>query len=251
MPTNTPSMAKQIEDKALEILKRSPDGIRYTDLLKAVQLSIPSANYNHIRGTIWNLDAKKPKEVYKASKGLFRHTSFRDTLIGENAQVPALSRIKEEDFYQPFADWLVRELSECTKAIPLGGKFFEDKWGTPDVIGIERSLENDIIKHPIEIVSAEIKVDTQPQSLITAFGQACAYGAFSHKTYIVIPENSSKVDQDRLESLCLIFGIGLIFFDSQSNQDPDFRIRVRAIRHEPDMYYVNKNMREAPEELFK
>jgi len=98
------------------------------------------------------------------------------------------------------------------------------------------------------IVSAEMKTDTQ--GLITAFGQACAYKTFSHNTYIVVPRNSSEDDKSRLESLCLIFGIGLIFFDSTNTKNPDFEIRVRAQRHEPDMFYVNRYTKMVEEKLF-
>src|SRR6266849_6634974 len=55
-------------------------------------------------------------------------------------------KCKEEDFYQPFADWLVNEMEECTKAIVLGGNRFRDKWGTPDVIGKRESKRSDIIQ---------------------------------------------------------------------------------------------------------
>ena len=64
----------------------------------------------------------------------------------------------------------MNDLGECTNAIALGGRVFEDKWGTPDVIGIERSPFGELIQRQIVIVSAEIKTDTQ--GLITAFGQA-------------------------------------------------------------------------------
>ena len=43
----------------------------------------------------------------------------------------------------------------CTRAIPLGGNLFRDKWGTPDVIGKRESRISDIVKMPTEIVSAE------------------------------------------------------------------------------------------------
>ena len=49
-------------------------------------------------------------------------------------------KIKEEDFYNSFADWLVNDMEECTKAICLGGNLFKDKWGTPDVVGQTRIL---------------------------------------------------------------------------------------------------------------
>jgi hypothetical protein len=68
-----------------------------------------------------------------------------------------VSKIKEEDFYVPFANWLKNEIEDVTHAIPLGGNKFSDKWGTPDVIGKRQSMLSDIIKGPTEIVSAELK----------------------------------------------------------------------------------------------
>lgn len=157
-------------------------------------------------------------------------------------------KIKEEDFYDSFAKWLVDDLEECTKAISLGGNKFKDKWGTPDVIGVNTSRASDIIKKPTEIVSAEIKSDSN--GLITAFGQACSYRLFSHKSYIVVPKNSSGEDLGRLDGLCQIFGIGLILFDPRNVSEPNFEIRVRALRNEPDMFYVNKNLKEIEDQLF-
>ena len=151
-------------------------------------------------------------------------------------------------FYLPFADWLKTELEECTRSTPLGGNKFKDKWGTPDVIGIRESPRSDPIKFPTEIVSAEIKVDTR--DLITAFGQACSYKLFSHKCYIVIPKNSSQEDISRLDALCLIFGIGLVLFDNNNVEDPKFEIRVRPVKQEPDMFYVNKYVKLIEKELF-
>jgi len=37
----------------------------------------------------------------------------------------------------------------------------------------------------------------------------------------------------------MLFGIGLVMFDSDPNR-PEFRIRVRAQRFSPDMFYVNE-----------
>ena len=114
--------------------------------------------------------------------------------------------------------------------------------GTPDVIGIWKTRRSDFIKGEI-VVSAEIKLENSPAALITAFGQACAYKIFSHKVYLVIPKNSSEPDKSRIESLCQIFGIGLILFDASESENPQFEIRVRAIKHEPDLDYVNKYLR--------
>jgi hypothetical protein len=186
--------------------------------------------------------------VYKPARGLFRHTAFREAEPIEEKTSPLKKKVEELDFYPPFADWLVSELEECTKAIPLGGNKFKDKWGTPDVIGIRAPRKSDIIQPPTEIVAAEIKVDSK--DLISAFGQACAYKLFSHKSYIVVPRDSPEEDIARLDALGRIFGVGLILFDSETPTEPKFEIRVRATKHDPDMFYVNKSMKLVENELF-
>jgi hypothetical protein len=137
----------------------------------------------------------------------------------------------------------------CTKAIPVGGAMMKDKFGTPDVIGVYRPSYDDIIQFPMEIVSAEIKVSGD--SLITAFGQACSYKLFSHKSYIVVPKTAPQSDIDRLDSLCLIFGIGLVVFNPSSPEDPDFEIRTRTTKHDPDMFYVNEKIKRIGDQLLK
>jgi hypothetical protein len=244
------SIGEQIVQKAREIISAEAAGIRYSELARRIQEAL-GANINTINGNIWNLDVRLPEEIYKPARGIFKHTRYRqpDEISESPAiQQPAEEQIAEERFYQPFADWIVNELEECTRAIPLGGNIFRDKWGTPDVIGIRRPRESDIIKPPIEIVSAEIKLDTA--GLITAFGQACAYKLFSHRSYIVVPLQSSEADIARLDALGRIFGIGVILFDSGKPSEPAFEIRVRASRDEPDMFYVNKFLKLIEEELF-
>jgi len=86
-------------------------------------------------------------------------------------------------------------------------------------------------------VSAEIKID--PQAPVVAFGQAVAYRLFSSKTYVVMPRKLGEEDLDRLESLCMLFGVGLVLFDLDK-ASPKFTIRVRAQRYSPDMFYVNE-----------
>jgi len=235
---------EKITSKAIEILKSSPDGIRYSEMVKKIHQELPEIRVNTIHGNVYNLQVRVPKEVDKPARGLFRHVIFEE----EGKPPPVIGKIKEEDFYKPFANWLVNDLEECTKAIPLGGNRFRDKWGTPDVIGKREPRRSDIVKASTEVVSAEIKSDTR--DLITAFGQACSYKLFSHKSYIVVPKSSSQDDISKLDALCLIFGIGLILFDNSNVDEPEFEIRVRPIRHEPDMFYVNKYMRLIEKELF-
>lgn len=241
---------ESISSKAIEILKENPNGIRYSELIRKIKQEFPYIPTGTIHGTIWQLDSLKPGRVYKAARGLFRHTVFRDKEITEIKQKApkGVAKTKEEDFYQPFADWLVNELEECTKAIPLGGNKFKDKWGTPDVIGKREPRRSDIIQAPTDIISAEIKINTK--DLITAFGQACSYKLFSHESYIVIPKDASQEDIAKLDSLCLICGIGLILFDSSVIDNPQFEIRVRPIKREPDMFYTNKYIKMIEKELF-
>jgi hypothetical protein len=185
---------------------------------------------------------------------VFKGIKFRDAEVQQEASAPeevptpSPGGPAEEEFYEPFADWITNELEECTKAVPLGGNRFKDKWGTPDVVGIREPKKSDIVKPPTEIVSAEIKADRA--NLIVAFGQACAYKLYSHRSYIVVPGASQEEDIARLDVLCRTLGLGLILFDATSGSNPNFEIRVRAARHEPDMFYVNKYMKLVEDELF-
>lgn len=247
---NATKVTKRIKDKALELLDQFPDGLRYSELhakiLAADSLFMP----NTINGCIWNLDATFPDTVYKPSKGLFRLVKNKPIESGADVIVPPVitSKVREEDFYAPFADWLTNEIEDVTKAISLGGNKFRDKWGTPDVIGKREPNRSDIIKGMTEIVSAEIKTETF--QLVTAFGQACAYKLFSHKVYLVVPRQAQGEEISRLDSLCQIFGIGLVTFDAETPSFPDFRIRVRPAKYDPDLFYTNKYMALIEKELF-
>lgn len=251
------SITEQIRKIALETLENRPEGIRYSDLVREILKVNNTFKPNTINGATWDLDATYPNEIYKPDRGVFKLLKFKEIVANQPDEQPIAllpktlnkKAIKEEDFYKPFADWLVNELEECTSAIGLGGNIFKDKWGTPDVIGVRESKRSDIIQFPTEIIVGEIKTDTD--GLITAFGQACAYRIFSHKSYIVVPNNSQLEDISRLDTLCRQFGIGLILFDNQNIEAPNFEIRVRAIKSEPDMFFVNKNLKQIEDRLFK
>ena len=246
------SIGKKIKDRALSILGQYPEGIRYSDLRAKILENDNTLNPNTVSGNIWNLDSMFSNAVYKPSKGWFRLLKFKNPQEEEpkvSVCTPVTeSKIKEEDFYEPFADWLKNEIEDVTHAISLGRNRFKDKWGTPDVIGKRVAGPRDIIKGDIQIVSAEIKMETA--QLVTAFGQACAYILFSHKVYLVVPRGSQEEEVSRLDSLCQIFGIGLVTFDAASPVDADFRILVRPRRHEPDLFWTNKYMALIEKELF-
>lgn len=215
----------------LSIVAENPGGIRYSELVERISQQTRETPRNTIHGSVWNLDTIFPNEIAKPSRGLFTPVakpSNEAADVGSAEEIaPSGVKIKEAEFYQPFADWLKNDLDEVTEVASLGGAGLKSKWGTPDVVGIYKPLASNLIKFPIEIVSAEIKID--PQAPVVAFGQAVAYRLFSTKTYIAMPRTLTEEDQSRLESLCMLFGVGLVIFDL--NRDaPQFSIRARAQR---------------------
>jgi len=253
METNDEKIRKskkwKVRYKAVELLEKNPNGLKFAELARMVANEFPDIPLNTVQRGLWGIDRKFPDKVYKPAKGFYRLLKFKDIEIKEEEKrTDERTQLKEESFYEPFANWLVNETEEATKAIPLGGNIFKDKWGTPDVIGIREARQSDIIKTQTEVISAEIKLDST--NLITAFGQACSYTLFSHMVYLVVPKQSTEEDISRLDSLCLIFGIGLVLFDAKNVNDPKFEIRVRPTKHEPDIFYTNKYLKLIEKELF-
>ena len=246
-----PKIRERIRSIAFKLLKQNPPGLRYSDLHRQICQADAGFKPSTVNTSIWNLDAVEPSLVYKPLKGLFRLLEFKEAL-SEEPSVDAPNnqnvRIREVAFHLPFADWLKNDLEEVSHAIALGGNAFRDKWGTPDVIGKAESRRSDVIKGSTSIVSAEIKIDSA--GLMTGFGQACAYKLFSHKSYFVIPSQTPVDELARIDSLCQIFAIGLVTFNSKNPLAPDFRLIVRARRHEPDLFYTNQYMVHVEKQLF-
>lgn len=234
--------------RATELVGEAPQGMRYSELHRVITAEFPDIPSNTVHGALHRFRSDLPAGIYLPDRGLYQHERFKSADSEQPASKEQGVKIKEEDFYQSFADWLINELEECTRAIPVGGATFRDKWGTPDVVGIREARRSDIIKPPTEVVAAELKIDTN--SLITAFGQSCAYKLFAHRSYIVVPKSSSEDDVSRLDSLARIFGIGLILFNALDTAQPKYEIRARAARHEPDMFYVNRYLRLIEDALF-
>ena len=244
-------VTERIKETALDLLAANPDGLRYSEMRKLIAKKDSKFNINTVGGCIWNLDSQYPDLVYKPSRGFFRLVEYKDPesdSLKKEVLPPEPVKVRESDFYEPFSNWLQNDVEDVTQSIPLGKNWFKDKWGTPDVIGKRESKRSDIIQAPIEIVSAEIKTETS--QLITAFGQVCAYKLFSHKCYLVVPKQSSQDEIARLDSLCQLFGIGLVLFDASNPTDPDFGIRVRPTKSEPDLFYTNKYMSRIEKEFF-
>jgi hypothetical protein len=236
---------------AVQFIDSAPQGKRYSELVREISAALPNIPVNTIHGALHKFRTDLPPTVYQPNKGLYRNVKYRDEHDLQQEKVEKQiknKKIREEDFYDAFGEWITNEIEECTRYISLGGNRFKDKWGTPDVIGVREARRSDIIKPPTEIVSCEIKLD--PTNLITAFGQACSYKLFSHKSYIVVPLSSSEDDIARLDALSRIFGIGLILFNPLDPKNPNFTIRSRASREEPDMFFVNKYLKLVEDELF-
>jgi hypothetical protein len=245
------TQTEQICSRAVEFLDKEPNGLHLSELMRRLREELPNVKEASFHWTLPNLHVHKPDVIYKPARGLFRHVKFKETDIEDDIEVAETptKRCAEHEFYKSFAEYLTDELEECSKAISLGGNCFKDKWGTPDVVGVLSPRPSDILKFSAEIVSAEVK--TNSDALITAFGQACSYRLFSHKVYLVIPDAVSESDLARLDALCRVFGLGLILFDTQSPEEPNYQIRVRATKHEPDMFYANKNLKVVEGELFR
>jgi hypothetical protein len=240
-----------IRERARVIVAQNPGGIRYGELLKRILAESPETPSNTIQGSIWNLAELFPSEVTKPSRGLFKPTQASDVEPEQTETKPDEERLKELHFYKPFADWLKNDLDEVTVSVSLGGAGLKTKWGTPDVVGIYKPLASDLIKFPLEVVSAEIKID--PWQPVVAFGQAAAYRLFSAKSFVVMPRSMSEEDFSRMDALSMLFGIGLVVFDLDP-ANPNFEIRVRAQRFSPDMFYVNEfadRLRQHNAEMFE
>ena len=203
---------QQIHERAMQVLEANPQGIRWSNLLRAVEANAPGTPYNSIYGGTGNLLRTRTSEIVKVARGTYQLAKFVDAddaiaRAQESATVatpvkvetPGLETLTEQDFYASFAEWMV-ENDEATFASALGGNSLGGKWGTPDVIGVLKPRAQDIFKFQPQIVTAEIKV--VPSQPVIAFGQAVAYRLFSHKSYIVVPKLTSSDDMNRLTSLC-------------------------------------------------
>ena len=116
----------RIRRQAIEIIRDSPGGMRYSDLARQIHNGDSSLNLATIEAAIWNLDTLFD-EVEKPSRGLFRMVGT--AVVGYDVPTTSSPRHTEDAFYKPFADWLKNDLEDVTKAIPLGGQRFKDKVG--------------------------------------------------------------------------------------------------------------------------
>lgn len=225
----------QIKTFVLRELGKGP--LKRSTLLQRALVAVPHAIKTTTDGAISQLH--RDGKIKQIERGIWALT---DGPIEESPsqEIAVDVTIKEDQFYTSFSDWLINEVGECTAAAALGGKVLGGKWGTPDVVGVYRVSDKGRYRRNeiVSFVSAEMKTDSI--QTVTAFGQACSYLRFSHKVYLAIPQATPDDDKQRIESLCTIVGLGLVFFNATSKDAPDYEIRVRPIPREPDPTALNE-----------
>lgn len=252
-----PNLRASVRLEAVAVLLSCPKGLRFTKLIQQMQRLFPDRKAKSLSNDLVNLDRHAPNQVFKPSRGVYMHYRFADQAVSaesvrienrSNSAATVSTKVPEGKFYPKFAAWLKDDLEEVTMAIPLGGNWFRDRWGTPDILGKAESRRSDVIKGPTSIVAGEVKVDTT--SLLVGFGQACAHKLFAHKSYLAVPQQASGDELERLVALCQMHGIGLVIFDNTNIAKPAFRLLVRPVAHQPDLYYTNRYIRRVESKLF-
>lgn len=166
---------------------------------------------------------------------------------------------REAPYEVPFCKYLKEDLKECSKVIASGDMKIGPKWGNPDVLGIAQYTRRSVsAKFFDEIVSAEIKNTDDEGEMLKGFGQACAYLSFSHKVYLVVcvpPQKKQSKNKkeflNRLEAMCHLVGLGLVFFSERKNPaNTKFDVKLRARKQHPDMNYLNQMIESADKFLY-
>ena len=68
-------------NKAVELIKSNPKGLRYSELQRGLQSCFPDTSPNTITESSWNLDVTRSEKIYKPTRGLFKYrlTSEEET----------------------------------------------------------------------------------------------------------------------------------------------------------------------------
>lgn len=231
-------VTKQVRDEAYNIISSRKEGIRFSELTAELRKKFPLFNSNMINTQVAGLrnhrDYRDKLESKDSAGKIFKAISPVGETSSNSKETPS-----EKEFYDTFASYLVEYLKDCTMARKYGGSPNKRGWSNPDVVGIYSLSMGSVFKRDPEIVSAEIKISSDYNALKEAFSQAAFYLLFSHKSYIVVPNTASPETLNILESLSIAFGIGLVLFDPSNKDDPDYTLRNRAQRHEPETEYLN------------
>lgn len=146
------NISEQVIEAAIVHLEQEPAGLRFQDLARRICASDPSLNVNTVKTMTSSLHERYGDLVYKPSRGLFRHTKFRESerdACGHDV-LPAGS--PEDHVADAFANWLVSELGQSTTAVALNSDHFGPDWSTPRVIAKRELNQSDIIHTSVEIM---------------------------------------------------------------------------------------------------
>ena len=67
----------QINEAALKLLDKHPEGISWSKLNTMIEKKHPDFHPKTINGCIWKLLEKYPDQIYKPEKGLFRLVKYK------------------------------------------------------------------------------------------------------------------------------------------------------------------------------
>ena len=76
MPKST-SIKTRLSEKSIKILRKYRNGLSVRSLRELLVKEHPEININTIRGIVWDIPERYPRDVYRPKKGIFRHTTFR------------------------------------------------------------------------------------------------------------------------------------------------------------------------------
>jgi hypothetical protein len=74
---NPSTITGRINAKALDLLDKNPQGLRWVDLALMIKKYDPSFHPKTVNGCIWKLTKKFPDRVYNPTKGLFRLLKYK------------------------------------------------------------------------------------------------------------------------------------------------------------------------------
>lgn len=72
-----PTITGSINAKALDLLEKHPEGLRWSELLSKIKEAYPNFHPKTINGCVWKLLEKFPNQIYKPSRGVFCLTKYK------------------------------------------------------------------------------------------------------------------------------------------------------------------------------
>ncbi|MET4728536.1 hypothetical protein ABIE09_002346 [Lysobacter enzymogenes] len=146
------SIRGQVRNIAAKFIKSKSGEVSYSEIMRHLYEQLPSANKNTLLGAINAFRADLPKDIGRPGRGVFVFNASSKRATGAPKKAAATKKAapapREEALYEPFADWLVNEVEEASEAYALGGKISNDKWATPDVVGLYQPRRGDHIQFP-------------------------------------------------------------------------------------------------------